>query len=85
MIANDPLEATVFVIFGGADDSACQQPALEARQTTAPSGFPSYAAGTWGPENTQGLLAAEHRWPLLTELKSPDDRPDPEPTGKVRK
>jgi hypothetical protein len=27
-----------------------------------------YAAGTWGPENTQTLLAPGHRWPLPTEL-----------------
>jgi glucose-6-phosphate 1-dehydrogenase len=43
-------------------------PVLEAWQITAPSDFPNYAAGSWGPENTQGLLAAGHRWPLPTEL-----------------
>jgi glucose-6-phosphate 1-dehydrogenase len=43
-------------------------PVLEAWQSTAPSDFPNYAAGTWGPENTQGLLAPGHRWPLPTEL-----------------
>jgi glucose-6-phosphate 1-dehydrogenase len=43
-------------------------PVLEAWQATAPSDFPNYAAGTWGPENTQGLLAPGHRWPLPTEL-----------------
>jgi glucose-6-phosphate 1-dehydrogenase len=43
-------------------------PVLEAWQATAPSDFPNYAAGAWGPENTQGLLAPGHRWPLPTEL-----------------
>ncbi len=43
-------------------------PVLEAWQATAPSDFPNYAAGTWGPEDVQGLLAPGHRWPLPTEL-----------------
>ncbi|MCC6823201.1 MAG: glucose-6-phosphate dehydrogenase, partial [Verrucomicrobia subdivision 3 bacterium] len=43
-------------------------PVLEAWQATAPSDFPNYAAGTWGLENTQGLLAPGHRWPSPTEL-----------------
>jgi glucose-6-phosphate 1-dehydrogenase len=43
-------------------------PVLEAWQATAPSDFPNYAADTWGPENTQGLLSPGHRWPLPTEL-----------------
>ena len=43
-------------------------PVLEAWQATLPSDFPNYAAGTWGPENAQGLLAPGHRWPLPTEL-----------------
>jgi glucose-6-phosphate 1-dehydrogenase len=43
-------------------------PVLEAWQGTAPSDFPNYAAGTWGPENTQDLLAPGHRWPLPTRL-----------------
>ena len=37
-------------------------------QAAPPSDFPNYAAGTWGPEDTQGLLAHGHRWPLPTEL-----------------
>jgi glucose-6-phosphate 1-dehydrogenase len=41
---------------------------LEAWQAAAPSDFPNYAAGTWGTENTQGLLAPGHRWPLPTGL-----------------
>jgi glucose-6-phosphate 1-dehydrogenase len=44
-------------------------PVLEVWKTTPPSDFPNYAAGTWGPEDTQGLLAQQgHRWPLPTEL-----------------
>ncbi len=43
-------------------------PVLEAWQDTAPSDFPNYAAGTWGPENVQQLLSPGHRWPLPTEL-----------------
>jgi glucose-6-phosphate 1-dehydrogenase len=43
-------------------------PVLEVWLATAPSDFPNYAAGTWGPESTQGLLAPGHRWPLPTEL-----------------
>ncbi len=44
-------------------------PALEAWKTTSPGDFPNYAAGTWGPEDTQGLLAHQgHRWPLPAEL-----------------
>jgi glucose-6-phosphate 1-dehydrogenase len=46
-------------------------PVLEAWQATAPGDFPNYAAGTWGPENTQELLAPGHRWPLPTELVAP--------------
>ena len=50
-------------------------PVLEAWQNTAPSDFPNYAAGTWGPEEAQGLLAQGHRWPLLTELTRPGGPP----------
>jgi glucose-6-phosphate 1-dehydrogenase len=46
-------------------------PVLEAWARTQPSDFPNYPAGTWGPENTQGLLAPGHRWPLPTELTAP--------------
>ena len=44
-------------------------PVLEAWQATPPSDFPNYPAGTWGPEDTQGLLAPGHRWPLPVEFK----------------
>ncbi len=44
-------------------------PVLEVWKTTPPSDFPNYAAGTWGPDDTQGLLAERgHRWPLPEEL-----------------
>jgi glucose-6-phosphate 1-dehydrogenase len=44
-------------------------PVLEVWKNTQPSDFPNYAAGTWGPEDTQGLLAQQgHRWPLPVEL-----------------
>jgi len=44
-------------------------PVLEVWKNTPPSDFPNYAAGTWGPEDTQGLLAQQgHHWPLPTEL-----------------
>lgn len=44
-------------------------PVLEVWNATPPSDFPNYAAGTWGPEDTQGLLAIQgHRWPLPTAL-----------------
>jgi len=46
-------------------------PVLEAWESTAPSDFPNYAAGSWGPESMQALLADRgHRWPLPTELVS---------------
>src|SRR3984957_10725554 len=43
-------------------------PVLEIWAETPPSDFPNYAAGTWGPESVQGLLASGHSWPLPTEL-----------------
>jgi glucose-6-phosphate 1-dehydrogenase len=43
-------------------------PVLDVWAVAPPSDFPNYAAGTWGPEATQGLLARGHSWPLPTEL-----------------
>ena len=43
-------------------------PVLEVWAVAPPSDFPNYAAGTWGPEDMQGLLAQGHSWPLPTEL-----------------
>jgi glucose-6-phosphate 1-dehydrogenase len=43
-------------------------PILDVWAVAPPSDFPNYAAGTWGPEDAQGLLAQGHSWPLPTEL-----------------
>ena len=43
-------------------------PVLEVWAEAPPSDFPNYAAGTWGPEEAQGLLACGHSWPSPTEL-----------------
>jgi glucose-6-phosphate 1-dehydrogenase len=43
-------------------------PVLDVWAAAPPSDFPNYAAGTWGPEEAQGLLAQGHSWPLPTEL-----------------
>jgi len=43
-------------------------PVLDVWAAAPPSNFPNYAAGTWGPEEAQGLLAQGHSWPLPTEL-----------------
>jgi glucose-6-phosphate 1-dehydrogenase len=42
-------------------------PVLEAWKVAPPSDFPNYAAGTWGPEETQVLLEQGHTWPLPNE------------------
>ncbi len=40
-------------------------PVLEVWAVSAPSDFPNYEAGTWGPDSTQELLAQQgHSWPL---------------------
>ena len=45
-------------------------PVIEVWKATPPGDFPNYAAGTWGPEAAQGLLAQQgHRWPLTTDLE----------------
>jgi glucose-6-phosphate 1-dehydrogenase len=43
-------------------------PVLNAWAVAQPGDFPNYAAGSWGPEEAQGLLAKGHSWPLPTEL-----------------
>lgn len=44
-------------------------PVLEMWKATPPVDFPNYAAGTWGPQDSQALLAQHgHRWPLPVEL-----------------
>ncbi len=50
-------------------------PVLRGWQTAPPSDFPNYAAGSWGPEDVQGLLAHGHRWPLPTELAGGNEKP----------
>ncbi|OIQ98003.1 glucose-6-phosphate 1-dehydrogenase [mine drainage metagenome] len=46
-------------------------PVLQGWQSTPSGDFPNYAAGTWGPEGIQALLAPGHSWPLPTELVRP--------------
>jgi hypothetical protein len=43
-------------------------PVLEVWVAAPPIDFPNYAAGAWGPEETQGLLAHGHSWPVPAEL-----------------
>lgn len=44
-------------------------PVFEVWTASPPGDFPNYAAGTWGPDTAQGLLAQQgHSWPLPTEL-----------------
>jgi len=44
-------------------------PVIAAWAVAPPGDFHNYAAGTWGPEDTQGPLAQGHSWPLPTELR----------------
>ena len=46
-------------------------PVLEVWAEVPPGDFPNYAAGSWGPEEAQGLLAQGHSWPLPVELTDP--------------
>jgi glucose-6-phosphate 1-dehydrogenase len=44
-------------------------PVLDGWATAPPGEFPNYAAGSWGPEAAQELLAEQgHRWPLPEKL-----------------
>jgi glucose-6-phosphate 1-dehydrogenase len=50
-------------------------PILEAWQASRPSAFPNYAAGSWGPEAADVLLARDgRRWMLPTALEAPDGK-----------
>jgi glucose-6-phosphate 1-dehydrogenase len=49
-------------------------PVLEAWGATQPSDFPNYAAGSWGPEDSQRLLDQGHNWPLPTQLVRPETK-----------
>ena len=66
------------------------KPVIDAWNEAVPSDFPNYAAGSWGPENTQDLLAPGHRWPLPTPLKPVTARKSTsktsrQPTSGIRK
>ncbi|MGA9755947.1 MAG: glucose-6-phosphate dehydrogenase, partial [Desulfobaccales bacterium] len=51
-------------------------PILEAWDTIKPTDFPNYAAGTWGPEAANVLLAQEgHNWVAPTFLQCQTDQP----------
>jgi glucose-6-phosphate 1-dehydrogenase len=44
-------------------------PILDMWEATPPSDFPNYAAGSWGPQASQDLLAQlGHSWPLPSKL-----------------
>jgi glucose-6-phosphate 1-dehydrogenase len=44
-------------------------PVLDAWKANPPNDFPNYAAGTWGPAATQGLLIQQgHSWPAPVDL-----------------
>jgi len=46
-------------------------PVLDVLCASPPNDFPNYAAGTWGPDSTQGLLVQQgHCWPAPVELAS---------------
>ena len=51
-------------------------PVLEAWSAIRPTDFPDYAAGTWGPESANTLLAREGRsWVAPTFLQCQEDQP----------
>ena len=51
-------------------------PVLEVWAMAPPSDFPNYTAGTWGPEDAQGLFVHQgHSWPLPTESVRPAGPP----------
>ena len=60
-------------------------PVIEAWKATPPGDFPNYAAGSWGPEATQGLLAQQgHRWPLPVDMgKTARTTPGRSPTASA--
>jgi glucose-6-phosphate 1-dehydrogenase len=49
-------------------------PVLEAWKETAPSDFPNYVAGSWGPEEAQGLLDQGHTWPRPAAVSQPSGK-----------
>ena len=44
-------------------------PILEAWQSTTPGDFPNYAAGTWGPEDAEALIARDGNNWIMAPLK----------------
>ena len=60
-------------------------PVLNVWKATPPSDFPNYAAGTWGPEDAERLLALGHIWPLPTPLVRPAQPTDARPPGRRRR
>ena len=61
-------------------------PVLNVWSAAPPSDFPNYAAGSWGPEDTQSLLGQGHSWPLPTELaQQKKTKTDPECHSRRRK
>jgi glucose-6-phosphate 1-dehydrogenase len=48
---------------------ALLMPVLDVWAASPPDDFPNYAAGTWGPQAAEGLIARDGRsWPLPTVL-----------------
>ena len=50
-------------------------PILQVWDTIKPTDFPNYAAGAWGPENAEGLIAQDGRsWVMPTILQCQEDQ-----------
>ncbi len=62
-------------------------PVLDVWAASPPNDFPNYAAGTWGPEASEGLIARDGRtWFLPTMPHDHDDpMPEPAPPPKARR
>jgi glucose-6-phosphate 1-dehydrogenase len=55
-------DATLFMRADQVESAwATVQPVLEAWESTPPPSFPNYAAGTWGPESAEALIAQDGR------------------------
>jgi glucose-6-phosphate 1-dehydrogenase len=52
---------------------ALMMPILESWESSPPSEFPNYRAGTWGPESAQALIARDGRSWLVPEVAEEDD------------
>lgn len=58
----------IFIIRADQVEAAWQalMPVLTAWDKTRPRDFPNYAAGSWGPEASNGLLARDgHGWRFI--------------------